>query len=548
MEFNSYEDLWQGTKDTSDSIDVIRDDTMDWMKDFMYDPAQVEDLYSDQINKLLADDSEYMINAKESSRKAAEQSGMLQSNFMEGVGEAAAIDEVGSVAQQNVYTDVYNTLQENSAMAEEYMAAWIEASQSQNQKGKLLYDEWSSSLDEEAIRQQQKWNDYYLSELDEKESEYLSQYGEEDAERLSKIFEQSRQKREWESAYKTSIEEQYEDFWDEYTSLQASYNSDYNAQLSEYNQALADDKMQHTEVWGLLKATISEAEMASRNYLIAQANYLDEVTKIQWMAEDEQYKIDRMAALTKSMNELNKTFGDGGTKIGDNYWDYSFSFPDLEYSEPGVWGEEAGLISWSNMKQLILDIDDKLHNDPEFEDIYRDLDVYKFLEYIRGERVGFDGETVGGFEQYQEDYPVAGKAITRWFSRVGAETIEDEVEDTLATWVLLMRHLDYMDQPESEQDNYLIQKAYSNPSGVPSTLSGLGKVTKYSLAPSTSEVEIEELYIFGNELMTREEVTYMETQRCQSGGSCEYTDWEEEDARDYKQEAIDAQEAHDANI
>ena len=139
-------------------IEKHRDDAMDALTDPY---VTTVDLLSEEVDTLLDPQSEYMEQAKADSRKRGEEAGMLESGFLEGVGEVAAIDQVFDIAQGNIYNDMFNAQDANTKELKDYTVAFQNAYITQIDQDVNSLAQYQYGLDAQSQATEQQYQNYY---------------------------------------------------------------------------------------------------------------------------------------------------------------------------------------------------------------------------------------------------------------------------------------------------------------------------------------------------------------------------------------------------
>jgi len=147
----SYESIYDETNKAIDSVDQIKEDEWASFNEGYTSPEYIDNV-SQEINKLLIEDSDYLQQARESSYEQYEQMGMLESDFWESTGEVKAIDAVGQVAEGNVQSDLYEQFLQNEIDYNEYSKSYISHMDSMNSGFKIEGMNYFNLLEQEVNR------------------------------------------------------------------------------------------------------------------------------------------------------------------------------------------------------------------------------------------------------------------------------------------------------------------------------------------------------------------------------------------------------------
>lgn len=149
----SLESVVASVEDAQADVIDSRNSAMGSMEDLYEKVTPVENV-SNEINTLLADDSEYLQEARQASREAREEAGFLESGFTEGVGETAAIDKVYDIAAGNIYADIYNSAKKQDKYMDEYQHGYSLARRGQDAMDALGYEQVNNAYDLELADQE----------------------------------------------------------------------------------------------------------------------------------------------------------------------------------------------------------------------------------------------------------------------------------------------------------------------------------------------------------------------------------------------------------
>jgi len=147
----SYESIYDETNKAIDSVDQIKEDEWASFNEGYTSPEYIDNV-SQEINKLLIEDSDYLQQARESSYEQYEQMGMLESDFWESTGEVKAIDAVGKVAEGNVQSNLYEQFLQNEIDYNEYSKSFISHMDSMNSGFKIEGMNYFNLLEQEVNR------------------------------------------------------------------------------------------------------------------------------------------------------------------------------------------------------------------------------------------------------------------------------------------------------------------------------------------------------------------------------------------------------------
>lgn len=520
----TYEEMYEASDVFNEAIDSGRDDAMDKLDEYFSYPETVQ-LVSNRMEELLMSDSEYMKQAKAQSAEEMEQRGMLKSDFWEGVGEAKAIDNAYAVAQQDIYTQTFDATMENQAWQTAYIEAFKTAQEEQWALGNIAYADWSSFIEEASIESsrgfQDEWDEAYddmMQQLKDKNYEYQQYFLEKGQE------------------YAAEYMDNYYNFvgrWDDDV-------SDFEKEMSEKEKEYADHflKMQldfNYDV-SMFSETVKEVAQGYENFISLNDHFLKNYKLIQESELDAETKAYQLQELIKEVNQLRSDFAMEGTQIKDNVWDFDpiGGFTDgFEYDESALLWEPTqtgGFGSWSQARDVIRDVYETLHEDYDYGE-FSEMQLYKDLEFLRGE-CNWDYSTCyGGFDEFREEFPIAGREIEAWYRNIGSTNLnEDSLQYVLRNWVMLTNELRYLDSPnpnEAWEQQAIEEYQRANPTDALSPRGTWQPAYKVSLNPRTKQPEVETYYTNGVEVATREQIEIEEQYQCIAAGydSCHRTDF-----------------------
>jgi len=538
---NGYEELMDKHLSTNYEFEAHRQEAMDTLMAQMYNPLTVGN-FSQEIERLLAEDSEYLRLAGEQSRAEAEQRGMLESEFMEDVGRVQAIDRVFDVAKENVYADTYNAMLENQKMYDEFQVAWAQVGEEQWTKGNVAYAEWKSYLEDLTNTSEQAFQDQWSTWYDEMAEKYQDQYHNVEKEWMDQVHEYqmdmyekqqdyNKMISELSGEYEMELEEQYSEFVEAYMDQEnafASYRSD---KMAEYQKNLEDSLSYYEDIIYQLRGTKAEAMGQWEKYKLAQARFFDEQKEIlnaDMSVEEKQIAMD---ALVEGFNQWNEMFSSEGSLIEDNVWDletiegirggYTSHSKEILDFYPTI-GDMQISGSWNHAKNIIQQVDVYIHENFDRSE-YKDLPVYQALEFVRGEcDVNYENCT-NGFDDYLEKNPEAGKAITDWYKSVSSNIVNNAADGVIIDWANLMTNLAWKNAPGGWES--FATTAYNM--YVPLENKGeLAIYTKYDWDDTLKTITTEDYYTDGENFYTKDEIIQAEQSNCIHNDICEFTDLE----------------------
>lgn len=118
-----YDDVYATIEEGEQKVEDSRNEAMDWLTTY-YESPETIDLVSENMEALLAPDSNYMLGAQTASREAREASGYLDSGFNTGIGTVAAIDNAFDTALSDTYVNMFNAYEDNEQLRQEYKTAY----------------------------------------------------------------------------------------------------------------------------------------------------------------------------------------------------------------------------------------------------------------------------------------------------------------------------------------------------------------------------------------------------------------------------------------